>query len=293
MKKQLRKAVQFIISKNRHPIWVPPGHFYSPLPNIDESRERKDAIYKNAQEFLALEMGEEQQLKNLERFESIYSTFPYGERQSEMRYKLVNDTFTPADAFALFAMISTAQPKRFIEVGSGMSSAVTLDTMEQLKLETELTFIEPYPDVLKASVRKEDFNRFRLVQEDLQKVDTTLFEELEENDILFIDSTHVSRFGSDVNYIFFNILPRLKPGVIVHFHDINFHFEYPFDWIEEGRGWNEAYILRAFLMYNDHFKIEYFNSFMGHYHKERIRKSMPLALYRENTGCSIWLRKVK
>jgi hypothetical protein len=293
LKKQLRKAVQFIISKNRHPIWVPPGHFYSPLPNIDESRARKDAIYKNAQEFLALDMSENQQLEKLAQFEKIYDQFPYITGDKQTRYKLVNDTFTPADAFALFAMISTTRPNRFIEVGSGMSSAVTLDTIEKLQLKTELTFIEPYPDVLKDSVRKEDFERFNLMQQDLQKVDTALFEKLEENDILFIDSTHVSRFGSDVNYIFFNILPRLKPGVIVHFHDINFHFEYPFDWIEEGRGWTEAYILRAFLMYNDHFKIEYFNSFMGHFHKERIRKSMPLALYNENTGCSIWMKKVK
>lgn len=289
----MRKAVRFIAMRNKHPMWVPPGHFYSPLPNIDESRERREQIYKNSREMLALDTCDERQLENLSIFEKSYLEFPYKNEKHGLRYKLVNDTFTSADAFALYAMIKKVKPNKFIEVGSGMSSAVTLDTIETLQLETQLTFIEPYPDVLKSSVRKTDFNRFELVQEDLQKVDTSIFESLEENDILFIDSTHVSRFGSDVNYIFFNILPRLKPGVIIHFHDINFHFDYPFEWIEEGRGWNESYLLRAFLMYNDSFEIEYFNSYMGHFHRQRIQKNMPMALHQGNTGCSIWLRKVK
>ena len=89
--------------------------------------------------------------------------------------------------------------------------------------------------------------RHRLVNVKLQDVDLKEFDKLKSGDVLFIDSTHVSKIGSDVNYLFFEILPRLHRGVYIHIHDIFYPFEYPKDWIDEGRAWNENYILRAFL----------------------------------------------
>src|SRR5690606_17050723 len=109
------------------------------------------------------------------------------------------------------------------------------------------------------------------------------------NDILFIDSTHVSKINSDVNYIFFEILPRLASGVYIHFHDIFFPFEYPKAWVYEGRAWNEAYILRAFLQYNNAFSVVLMNTFMDQFHKSFFREHMPLCLI--NPGGSIWIRK--
>ena len=94
-----------------------------------------------------------------------------------------------------------------------------------------------------------------------------MFDQLESRDVLFIDSTHVSKLGSDVNYIFFEILPRLKPGVVIHLHDIYVGFEYPKPWVTEDRAWNEAYLLRAFLEYNERFRILLFIS----YHAECLR----------------------
>jgi hypothetical protein len=118
-----------------------------------------------------------------------------------------------------------------------------------------------------------------------------LFDQLNENDILFIDSTHVSKTNSDVNKILFEILPRLKRGVLIHFHDIFYPFEYPKEWVLQwnGFGWNEDYILKAFLMYNNQFKIVMFNTFLEHFHKEWFKENMPLCL--ENEGGSIWLQK--
>ena len=109
------------------------------------------------------------------------------------------------------------------------------------------------------------------------------------NDIVVIDSTHVAKAGSDVNFLLFEVLPRLRPGVLVHFHDIFYPFEYPSDWVYSGRGWSEAYLLRAFLMYNAEFKIVLFNTFLELFHQELFAAEYPLCL--RNPGGSIWIRR--
>ena len=93
----------------------------------------------------------------------------------------------------------------------------------------------------------------------VQNVKLIEFEKLEPNDLLFIDSSHISKIGSDLNYLLFEVLPSLKPGVIIHFHDILYPFEYPYEWIEKGIYWNEAYLLKAFLMHNKNYEILLFN----------------------------------
>jgi hypothetical protein len=151
------------------------------------------------------------------------------------------------------------------------------------------TFIDPYPALLISLVMERDKNRINLVPSRLQDVDLDTFEKLQANDILFIDSTHISKINSDVNRIFFDILPKLSSGVHVHFHDIFFPFEYPKDWIYKGIAWNEAYMLRAFLQYNSDFSIVLMNTFMEHFHEPFFQEKMPLCL--KNTGGSIWIRK--
>jgi len=119
-----------------------------------------------------------------------------------------------------------------------------------------------------------------------------VFEQLDENDIFFLDSSHVSKTGSDVNYLIFEILPALKPGVLVHIHDILYPFEYPEEWVlKERRSWNESYLLRAFLQYNSAFEIVYWNNFVWHRMHEELGGLMPLCL--ENEGGSIWLRRMR
>lgn len=116
------------------------------------------------------------------------------------------------------------------------------------------------------------------------------FLSLTAGDILLIDSTHVSKVDSDVNHILFDILPSLNPGVYVHFHDICYPFEYPKQWVYQGRAWNEAYILRAFLQYNTSFEIVIFNSFLGYFCLDLLQQYLPLCA--KNPGISIWLKKV-
>jgi hypothetical protein len=105
-----------------------------------------------------------------------------------------------------------------------------------------------------------------------------------------IDSSHVVKCGSDVNFLLSDVLPSLQPGVWVHFHDIFWPFEYPMDWLLEGRAWNEAYMVRSFLQYNSRFQIRLFNSFLGARHQDELARLFPLGV--KDTGGSLWLQKV-
>ena len=177
-------------------------------------------------------------------------------------------------------------------MGSGYSSCVTLDVNEiYFSNQIDCTFIEPYPELLYSLVKEQDKERITILPNKLQDIDVSLFQTLEENDILFIDSSHVSKINSEVNYLFFEILPRLRKGVYIHIHDIFYPFEYPMKWIYEGRFWNEDYMLRNFLAFNDSFEIVQFNAFLKRFHTPLINKLMPLFL--ENSGSSIWLKKIK
>jgi predicted O-methyltransferase YrrM len=187
-------------------------------------------------------------------------------------------------------MIRHSKPKRIIEVGSGYSSAMTLDTNElHFGNSIRCTFIEPYPELLQSLLRPGDRERIEVLPVRVQEVPLERFAELESGDILFIDSTHVAKAGSDVPYLYFQVLPRLKPGVLVHIHDIFSGFEYPQPWVFEGRNWNEIYILRAFLMFNRAFRVLLFNTFLEQSHRDWFAAEMPLCL--RNEGGNIWLRR--
>jgi hypothetical protein len=152
------------------------------------------------------------------------------------------------------------------------------------------TFIEPYPERLESLLKSTDNERVAIYRKRLQEIPLKLFEELHENDILFIDSTHVTKFNSDVNYIIHKILPMLAHGVYIHFHDTFYPFEYPQEWLLRGTAWNEQYILRAFLEFNKEFKIIMFNTYLESMYETKIRNRFPL-LYK-NTGGSIWLKRI-
>ena len=116
-----------------------------------------------------------------------------------------------------------------------------------------------------------------------------LFESLQAGSLLFLDTTHVSKTGSDVNHEIFQILPRLKAGVIIHFHDVFHQFEYPPSWIlKENRSWNELYMLRAFLMYNSKFEIMFFNQLIARRHPEMLLAASEKAA--RNAGGGLWLK---
>jgi hypothetical protein len=207
------------------------------------------------------------------------------------RFCFDNPFFGCHDASVLFSMLLEFRPRRVVEVGCGYSSCLVLDTNERFfNSSLDLTLIDPALGELRDLFGARGAGAARLFSDRVQNVPLAVFEGLEENDILFIDSSHVSKTGSDVNYFLFEILPMLKRGVLVHFHDILYPFEYPEEWVlDDKRSWNEAYALHAFLQYNSAFEIVYWNNFVWHRLREELAGSMPLCL--ENEGGSIWLRR--
>src|SRR5262249_1946304 len=147
------------------------------------------------------------------------------------------------------------QPRRLIEIWSGYSTLLSADVNRRfLGGSMQLTCIEPYP---REFLRRGIPGVTRLIEKKAQDVELDVFAELEAGDVLFIDSSHVSKTGSDVNRIYFEIVPRLRPGVHVHVHDIFLPDDYPREWVlGENRSWNEQYLLRALLMYSTRFRVE-------------------------------------
>ena len=278
---------------DRYRTWVPPGHFYSPVPALDDVRRDEARIFGPAPaELPAIDLNADGQLALLPRFRELYAELPFARaRRPGHRYAFDNPNFSYADAIALYCMIRHARPRRIVEIGSGYSSCAILDTNERFfDHAIACSFIEPYPELLRSLLLPGDEGRIEIAAARLQDVDLGRFAALEANDILFVDSTHVSRVDSDVNRIFFEILPRLAPGVLVHVHDVFYPFEYPREWIYEGRAWNENYVLRAFLQYNRAWQIRFFNNYLARRHPEAFFGALPLA--RENPGGSIWLARL-
>jgi Methyltransferase domain len=266
------------------------GHFYSPIPSLKEIQRNRESIFAIPRSIPGIDLCEDEQLKLVEIFASgYYPDQPFREQRVDGSYYFFdNGAFCHADAIMLHCMLRHFRPRRIVEVGSGFSSCVMLDT-NRLFLNNSVgcTFIDPYPQVLQSLAR--EHQDLTIIGRRIQDVPLNLFAELQEGDVLFIDSSHVSKVGSDVNHIFFKILPALRPGVRVHFHDIFYPFEYPEEWVMNGRSWTEAYVLRAFLEYNSAFTVELFPNFLMQFHQEWFAARMPVCL--KNTGGSIWLRK--
>jgi hypothetical protein len=275
------------------PQLVPPGHFYSAIPLLAEVERAAPRLYDVPwRQPPGVDLREEAQLALLEEFRPMYpdASFPE-DAHPDWRYHWRNPAFPYSDAFSLHAMIRHVKPRRITEIGSGYSSCVTLDTNERwFEDRIECTFVEPYPQLLERLIRPGDRQRIRFIKSPVQDVPLETFLDLSPNDILFIDSTHVVRAASDVNHLFFEVLPRLADGVYVHVHDVFFPFEYPMPWLREGRQWDELYLLRAFLMYNRAFEVVFMNTFLEHHHPQRIQRDFPLCM--QSRGGSIWLRKV-
>lgn len=271
--------------------WMSPGHFYSPIPSIDEVRAREAELFGPPPPSLpGIDLRADQQVALVRELARFYGQLPFPRTQSpESRYWFENWAYSYADAIFLYSMLRHLQSRRVIEVGSGFSSAAMLDTADRWLPQTSFTFIDPDTSTLDALLRPGDRERVTIIRARLQDVPLTTFDALEANDILFIDSTHVSKTGSDVNRILFDILPRLATGVHVHFHDVFYPFEYPKEWVYEGRAWNEDYILRAFLEFNGAFDIVLFGTWLARFHRELLAELMPLTL--ENPGGSLWLTR--
>ncbi|WP_168191372.1 class I SAM-dependent methyltransferase [Antarcticibacterium flavum] len=270
----------------------PAGHFYSSVVSLDDIRKRQDQIWPSdlPQIIPGIDLRRKEQLELLSELSKFYIDLPFPENKNkEFRYFLNNPYFSYGDGLILYFMIRHYEPKKIIEIGSGFSSALMLDTNECFfGGEIELIFVEPYPETRLLQLMNKKEEKVQLIAEEIQGIPLHIFKTFEPGDILFVDSSHIIKTGSDVQFILNKILPILKKGVLIHIHDIHFPFEYPKDWVLDGFGWNEVYYIQAFLMYNEGFKIIMFNDYLSKVNPEAL-VSMPLMA--KATGSSLWLEK--
>lgn len=269
----------------------PAGHYYSPIPSEHDILGYEDTRKTLGNGVLGVELNEEHQHGVLNEYCAFYQDLPFPEEQTPgHRYYYKNGWFSYSDAIFLYSFLRKHAPRRIIEIGSGFSSAVMLDTIDRFLPERpELTFVEPEPERLLSLLREDEGKEIGLVEKRVHDVSLEDFSALESGDLLFIDSSHVVKCGSDVELIFSEILPSLRPGVFVHFHDVFYPFVYPVNWLNEGRYWNENYFLRAFLSYNAEWSIEFFNTFVHLKFGDLIAEKMPLCV--KNPGGSLYIRR--
>ena len=273
--------------KNR--ICIYPGHYYSPIPSVREILKHDELFDHTVPEVLGVSLRYGQQMDLLEKSQGYYEeAFLNKKELGKCRYHFENNFYSYADGIFYYLMLRNLCPHKVIEIGSGFSSALLLDVNENIfHSEIECTFIEPYTKRLRSLLHEKD--KIHIIEKNLQEVEYTVFESLQAGDILFIDSTHVVKTGSDVNYLFATILPHLSEGVYIHFHDVFYPFEYPREWVIKGKAWNEDYMLRSFLQYNSAFEIVLWNDYLIKKNRDYFKEHMPLCL--KNSGGSIWLRK--
>jgi hypothetical protein len=268
-------------------------HFYQPLP---DTRSLGEEIWARRSQLVGLEMNEADQLKLLEvfasRYRAEYESFPPAPpAERPWQFYTNNGSYPDIDAAILYCMVRHSRPRRIIEIGSGFSTYVTAQALEAARKEDpayscDFTAIEPYP---KDTLRKGFPGLTRLREQPAQEVPLSLFEELGSGDILFIDSSHVVKMGSDVQFEYLEVLPRLAPGVRVHIHDIFFPGEYPKDWImRERRFWNEQYLLQAFLAFNREFQVLWAGKYMSEKHPQELAAFCP---YNAAEARSLWMRR--
>lgn len=272
--------------------FVPAGHYYSPIVADEDVAARATKSPGPLPRALpGIELREEHQRAHLQAMAREYNELPPfpADPTPGYRYYHVNDEHWYFDGVSLRHFLLSARPRRVIEIGAGYSSALMLDVDEQHAMDIRFTFIDPDLVRLRRLATPADKAKHEIMERKVQQVPLDLFDELNAGDILYIDSSHVCKMDSDVNWYLFEILPRLKPGVFVHIHDIGYPFDYPLWLFQEGRSWNEPYVLRAFLMYNPAFQIEFFTAFMSSFHIDFIRENMPMCERRP--GGAFWMRK--
>jgi hypothetical protein len=261
---------------------VTPVHFYEPIP---DTQSLPETLWSQPSELVGIDMNESMQLdllrNHFSKFRGEYETFPAEPPPGQLW------PFRGTDVLVAYCMVRHFQPRRIIEVGSGFSSLVLSQAAAKNK-NSSLICIDPFPGEL---LRNGSIPVLQsLIETKVQDLDVEFFFQLESGDILFIDSSHTVKIGGDVNYLFLEVLPRLKAGVIVHVHDIFFPFEYRRDWmLEEFRFWTEQYLLQAFLIFNPAFEVLMANSYLNHYYPSDLKAAFPNL--RRWIGGSFWMRR--
>jgi len=264
-----------------HGVHITNTGFYSPIPTVKDLSENDFGI-KDAN----IDWQEQLQINILNQITQYSAEFE--KLVQENIFDMHNGAFETHDAPVYYSMIRHFNPSTVLEVGAGHSTKLASIAASKNKT-TKVIAVDPH---LSGTLKKEIPKSVELIEKPIQTFDVSFFDKLKNNDILFIDSSHVSKIGSDVNFLFLDVLPKLNPGVLIHVHDIFLPRQYPKEWIrnDHQRFWNEQYLLNAFLISNKEFEVLLANSYMGLKHPDLLQK-----MYNTNLpagGGSFWMRRI-
>lgn len=236
-----------------------PVHFYSPVPDIADLAERK--VWSRRSELVGIDFRPDAQLALLASLGHEFGQeclWSHAASADDTVFHTDNSGFSYGCAAATHMLIRRYRPRRVIEIGSGSSSRVIAAALRMNEAEgtpsADYCVIDPYPGEALRRVK----GIARILQQRVELAEFSLFEQLSENDMLFVDSGHTVRIGGDVNYLILDVLPRLKRGVFAHFHDIPMPYEYAEVYYTNPKFrmfWTESYLLQAFLAHNSAYEI--------------------------------------
>ena len=273
--------------------------YYSPVPDVSDLARRK--VWDRRSELVGIDFRPDAQVAFLEKLGSKFGQecdWSPNPTNDPYQFYTENNNFSFGCAASTHSIMREFNPRRVVEIGSGNSSliisrALLMNAKNKAAKYPEYTVIDPYPGSI---VKKNLPGLSRLIKQRVELVDVNFFELLDDNDILFIDSGHTVRIGGDVNFLILDILPRLAPGVIVHFHDIGLPYEYPKIYATNPHFrvfWTEAYLLQAFLCQNSQYQIMLAMSYLMSEQKEAFRAAFPFYDPKKHvsTSGSFWIRK--
>jgi hypothetical protein len=250
-------------------IWPIRRHYYEPLFHNDDLKRPLDGIRD-----IQIAFNEQSQLALAKEanFSHEIPALNWSE-PSESGFNIRNGSFEGGDAEALYNFVRYFKPKTMIEVGSGHSTKIAQQALAKNTGEGHTpshVCIEPFEQPWLEDLGPQILRR---------KVEDTgdhIVSSLSENDILFIDSSHVIRPQGDVVFEYLELIPRLKKGVIVHVHDIFTPRDYPLEWVmKEKRIWTEQYLLECLLMNTERYEVQFALNFMKHSHYDALREFCP------------------
>ncbi|HEX6484723.1 MAG TPA: class I SAM-dependent methyltransferase [Ktedonobacteraceae bacterium] len=250
-------------------------HFYQPVFNPHDLAE---TTWTKADPLYGIDMNVPGQLTLLRSF-AAYSgelqAIPISEPSEGYSYFYNNTFFESGDAEILYSMVRHFKPKKVVEIGSGYSTRLIKRALDKNREEgavAEQICVEPY-----SNPWLEQLGVDKIIRSKVEDIDLSLFDELEEDCLLIIDSSHTLRTGGDVYIEYLHILPRLQKGVIIHIHDIFLPFDYPRQWVvSERRFYTEQYLFQAFLAFNPEFEILAALKFLATYHFEEFAAVCPV-----------------
>jgi hypothetical protein len=264
-----------------------PNHFYWPLNDVAFLRENM-GLWHGRGLPRGVDWNLDGQLevaRAVNEFARELDDVPDLPQPGPARFVWQNNAFSGADAIVYYGLVRHLQPRRVVEIGSGWSSLLLARAAQRNDRACDVTIVEPFPNEWLFDALPRQWEIHRAI---IQHADFDIFERLGPGDVCFYDGSHCVRTGGDVNWFLFEVLPRLSPGVFVHLHDIFFPDDYHDEWIfNEGLSWNEQYLLQAFLMHNDAYRVHIANHVLW-----RERRDDLAPLYNSDGG-SIWLQKVR